>query len=600
MSFVLLLERSQMRKLLSNALVLAAATAALVTTTGCPDDPEPGGIGASCESGSDCRADLSCREGVCTDASDPADTGEGGVDATDATDDTDETGPRDTTETGTPDTDDSGADSDDASADDTTGDTSAPDVTDAADDGGGDSMGYLISYVQSDGSEADLHLYDPSTGDDIVVTPPSVNCTFGCWLTRNLEYLVYGEDAGGGNRDLLVQSLDDTFQPTGSADTITTGAGYVSVVDNAVTYRDGINGDTVYVRELSADEPETIGQFTSRGRWTVRPQADKAMIFEPDMAGQTLTVHVGDATSRSNDTSFDLGGTNYDPEGGSYFGGNVPATIDRDGEVGAFVTRRSPNDGPICQRDRADDPYSAPECGQYERCGSQGRCVRLETTVHLVDFSNLDNLGSQCSSQGGCGPIHECDIPSQQQLDRARCIPGRVVLGVPASARQNRSTGCEIVEQDPTIDFTGVRGPLSFSADGTLYLVGERNRKCVDNVESDAAEIVAIDPTSDGYVTLAGLSGAQNYEPDRCWDASAGTFDLANCRFYPGRVLAAPGVDELAFSATNPNLTEPQRAPDALHVWRMGTAGSPKWFTGDTNTPVTETVTRLGVHPTPK
>jgi hypothetical protein len=257
-----------------------------------------------------------------------------------------------------------------------------------------------------------------------------------------------------------------------------------------------------------------------------------------------------------------------------------------------------PNNYQACQREQEANPYSSQECGETYRCGTQETCVRLEVTVNLIDFDNADNLGTSCSQPGGCGEVHECNIPSPQQVDDARCIPGRVVLGVPQAPAQNGESGCQIVSGDDSIDFTSANGPLSWDNENNLYLVGQLNRECLGDYDIPAGQVVKIDPTADekGYEIVGGLGAMEELDLNQCYDAETESIDVENCQPHIAHAIVSPGGNEIAFAGTNPNISTPGLGGELLYLWRMLRDDSQRWFTGDAETDPSNSISNLNVH----
>ncbi|MFB6262147.1 MAG: hypothetical protein ABEL76_00790, partial [Bradymonadaceae bacterium] len=226
------------------------------------------------------------------------------------------------------------------------------------------------------------------------------------------------------------------------------------------------------------------------------------LTFDPESAGQSMEVQVRKLGGGKRGT-FKLGGPNFQRQSGSYYGGDFIAGISDKGRLAAFAVggprglAGGPNDYGSCTRNSPGDAWSSDECAHslFRKCGQKSRCTRLEVTVYLIDVENRTNLGKSCSGKkdNPCGPVHRCYVPSSSQQDDARCIPARAVLGVPDTPQgpDRKTSGCEIVQKDDSIDFTGVRGPITFDDSGELgnaYLVGIRHRDCLTTSDGKSYE----------------------------------------------------------------------------------------------------------------
>lgn len=533
----------------SSRLFALVFSVAALGAWGCPDNGA--GPGESCESSDDCEGELRCRDNKCIE---PGTSG-----------------------------------------------------NDAGTDGGMTDAGpsleeedYAISYRLVDRAEntGKLEVYSTSTEERHTISGESMDCSANCWLTRDGSYLVRTERAGGQKVDVIAHEVGSDWSLTGNQSTVVSGVSEVRMGRNHVSYE--TESQQAAYRTIPDGEEQIIAPVEGSTDWVVAPEADRALIFEPGNASQSMTVKAGKATDRSSDGSVELGGPNFQETSGSYFTGSVAAArISSDGSRGAFVTV-SPNDYGDCERSEPQSPYSSSACAEYTRCGTEERCTRLEITVHFIDFENVANLGTGCSSRDGgddCGDLHHCSFPSEGQLDEAECIPGRTVIGVPETPPQNGAKGCAIVREDGSIDFTGFRGPLTFDREGRAYLVGRRDRSCLGDYSTKASQIVRIDPEKDGYRRLGGLGPEESFVPDDCVDLDNDRVDLENCNVFVGRAAAAPEGSEVAYSATNPNASSGDQAASVMNVWRMFRDGSERWFTGDFETETITTVESIRVHP---
>lgn len=561
-------------------IALALAAVGLVGGFGCGDDGEQkAGEGESCGTSKDCKSELICRQEVCIRP--------GGADAgTDATD-------ADVVEDGSS--------------------TEQPEPED-----------YYISYVLEPGENApgELHLYNTADDSDVVVSPDGMNCSFNCWVSKDLNHFVHAKDAGGGNLDIYVSELDSELKAKGEGEKLVGPVQDVSVRGNIVTYRktDGSASNVAFYKPLSGGSEKTIGQIEEgTGDWFVDPKNDIAVRYSEGNRPVTLDMTIGKASNRDSDTTYTFDGTNFKGQGGGYFDDNILTATSQNGTYLGLVLSDAPNDYQSCTRESSDDPWSSDECNSEKayQCGDDGRCTRLEATVHVIEVAKKDNLGQSCEygKDGACGDIHECDAPSDQKASEAVCIPRRTVIGVPTTKQgpERTKSGCELVERDDSIHFTETRGPLSFDDDGNAYLVGERDRSCIrsqftevpmrkrDNIGPNSYA-VKVDPTSGEYELLEGLPSDKLFSPGECYNDKEEKLELREaCTPWIDRVRVSPGGDEVAYTATNPNTSSWARSNDTPYLWHMLSDGSERWFTGDAETDTAHTTTQyLQVHPAPE
>jgi len=335
-------------------LVAALAAVGWVASVGCGDDgKEKSGEGEECETSQDCKSSLMCRQEVCIQ---PGGT-DTGTDATDA----------DVVEDGT------------------------------------STEEYYISYVLEPGFdvEGELHLYNTADGSDVVVSPDSINCSFNCWVSRNLEYFVHAKDAGAGNLDIFVSELDSEWKAKGEGEKLVGPVQDVSVRGNIVTYRktEGAASNIAFYKPLSGGSEKSIGQIEEQtGDWFVDPKNDIAVRYAQGNRPVTLDMTIGKAASRDADKTYTFDGTNFKGQGGGYFDQNILTATSQNGEYLGLVLSEAPNDYGSCTRKESDDPWSTEDCDTAKafQCGDDNRCTRLEATVHVIEVAKKDELGESC------------------------------------------------------------------------------------------------------------------------------------------------------------------------------------------------------------
>jgi hypothetical protein len=569
----------------SSTMVGLAALALVAGLGGCSSDdgsgPKKAKRGGSCQSTSDCKKPLRCRSGTCK-------------------------GPSTTTDGGPP---------GDATADaggNGTGDGTSTDTGPSF-----EAENYYMSYTVEDlvDSDKELRVYSTESEEETVVNPSSVDCSQNCWLTRDLSHFVYTKrGVSTGSREVYVAEVGANLKASGEGERILQSVRDVTLRGNHLVYArsesnsggGNASGRTIYYRKIGESGSETeVGPTGESGDsdWFVDPERDVVAVYDRSQSGQ-ISFQVGSTDDWTGSQPIVIDGRKYKQTPTGLFGGIGATAVSRDGRILAFSIVKGPNNYSQCTRDNKSDPYSVQDqkCGPSSygfRCGTggasdQGRCTRLETTIYFVDLKQefRERLGSECSSEGSCGPYQKCYIPGNN-VDQARCLPGRVTVG--ATAQEGfQGSACSIAESDPLVDFTGITGPLSFDDDGNLYAVGVRDRSCLsENYSNDqSSQVIRIDPerrtnfdltTRDSrdrpYERVVGLNPDQAFEPGQCYDDATG-FTLDTCGVFVGEVRVSPNGQELAYTGTNPNSGR-NLAREKLYLWHQLRDGSQKWAAGN-------------------
>lgn len=454
---------------------------------------------------------------------------------------------------------------------------------------------YFISYVMQDktGGGSSLNVYSTADGTHTQVSPEGFSCVLGCWLSSDMSNFVWVEsNEAGGTVDIYAATVSD-LTANDDGQLIAEGVSKPAVAGNVVTYRRESGGQySAYYVSLDGGSETAIGglgsQQTTLGGWHIDPASNQGMIFSPNL--QTMDLRFGSLDGTITDTAYTVDAENYQQTSGSYFGESMPVAFSRDGKVAAFVTE-APNDYGECE--------SASDCsGPVQRCGHQGRCTAIEVTVHFVDLENLGDLGGACGGPGTCGDILECYQPGADTTT-ARCIPKRVVVGMPTTPTQEptpgatKQGGCELTEGNADYQYTKIRGPLSFDKGGNLYAVGTRDCNSGDAGDSD---ILKFDPASGEYEVVWGNPDT-GYDPDLCWnnDSNPPGPDDAQCVPYITSARVSPKGNEVAFLATNPGVAEGRLAPDTMDLWTVLRNGEDHAWVGGHDS-VLKHVTRMYVH----
>lgn len=453
---------------------------------------------------------------------------------------------------------------------------------------------YYISYLlqNSIDNTVNLRLLDTATGETVTVNPDGVDCLRGCWLNESLTkfYSLATNVESPGTFDILATGLDDAKKSTGASTTVATAVRAVELIGDGILYvkASGENNIAYYLDSTGTEIEVGVigGAQTTEGDALVSPENDTTVVYNAQL--QTLDISVGTLGTpiSAADKIYTIDSQNYQEVSGSYFGGNVPSAVSRDGKYLAVLTTKAPLDTNACT--------DASQCtGVGERCGRFGRCSSIQLAVHFIELAKADNLGQPCSGNDACGPVHICDIPSDTQLDKAVCAPRRVALGLPGQQQQGNppQSGCDLTAGRDDLYFTDVRGPLSFGPDGGLYVVGARDCNELNMPDSG---ILRLSPTSDEYAVVFGKQGL-DFDDGKCYNAAEQKPDDQNCIVYISSATLSPAGNAFAFMATNPLVVEPSLADSALDVWTVRRDGEQRKWVGD-NTEL-RSVTSLRVHP---
>lgn len=489
------------------------------------------------------------------------------------------------------------ADGQDAAVDTDAGDVSESDGTTGDNNSTPEPEDYFISYLMQDKTGAgasSLHVYSTAEDSHTQVSPEGQDCVQGCWLSSNMEHFVWAEaNEGGGTVDIYSASVSD-LTANDDGQLIAEGVSKPTVIDDVVTYRRESNGQySAYYMPLDGGSEAAIGglgsEQTTIGGWHIDPSTNQGMIFAPSL--QTMDIRFGSLDAAISDTAYTVNAENYQQTSGSHFGESMPVAFSRNGKIAAFVTE-APNDYGECE--------TAADCsGPVQRCGHQGRCTAIEVTVHFVDLENLGDLGGACGGPGTCGDIHECYQPGADTTT-ARCIPKRVVVGMPNQPNQAPDpqsapeSGCDLTDGNADYHYTRIRGPISFDKGGSLYAVGTRDCNSGDAGDSD---ILKFDPTTGEYEVVWG-NPATGYDAGLCWDNDSMEANDEQCVPYIRSARVSPQGNEVAFLATNPGVAEGRLAPATMDLWTVLRNGEDHAWVGRHNY-VLKNVTRLYVHPAP-
>lgn len=431
---------------------------------------------------------------------------------------------------------------------------------------------YILSYIMEISNSRGLFAYDTKTKTETKVSPDDVSCALGCFLSKDLKTLLFATQNGPAF-DLKTLPVTDLVA-SGTATTLKTSVRRADLQGNTVTYvREEGGTTTAYYLDLADGVEKTIGTIGTaagtEGDWFLAPETDTAVLFLPSL--QTMDIAVG-TLGEPLEVKYTINSENYQEVSGSYFGGNIPTDITNDGKIMAVLTQSAPLDYNACDNDS--------QCtqGPGQICGFKNRCAAIELAVHFFDLEKLDNLGAACSADDTCGPIHTCDIPAADQIDKAVCKPRQIKLGLPGQQTQGNpaKSGCELSAGNKEYYYTTGRS-IHFGPDNNLYLAAERD--CGEQNVPDSG-VIKLSPTKNEAVTSFG-SEAGGFNPDDCYNTTENRVDVTNCSPYISNALISPGGNDIIFMGTNPNVVEFGLAKKNIDLWRVKRDGSGKEWIGN-------------------
>lgn len=448
--------------------------------------------------------------------------------------------------------------------------------------------GHMLSYVETDefvpAKPRFLWTVDTATGTRVQASEEAQDCAYGCWLSGDLKYYTYLRPSAArpGTFDVWVADMGADLKVTGEGTVVVPAVDRVKVNGNILSFVKEDN--KAYYRTFGRDDETLIGDVgpaeQAQGSWHLDDKAGKVVFFKPTL--QTLDIAVADFGEAAGAVDYTIDATNYQAVSGSYFGSTVPTAFSRDGKVMAVLTT-APNNYNTCQT-------SADCTGVGQHCGEKKLCSAIEVTVQFFDLERLTDLpqynmpesGKSCTANDQCGAIHECYIPSATQLDKARCRPRQVVVGLPRTPEQPRidspkKNGCDATRGTDK-DYTGLRAPLGFDAQGALYVLGER--KCEDlqgETNIPDTDILKLKPTSSTVEVVYGNPG-KNFDEMACYDSAERRPTPETCIITMTTAVVSPEGKEISFLGTNPEANL-GKAAVSMNVWSVLTDGSNvRWF----------------------
>ena len=461
---------------------------------------------------------------------------------------------------------------------------------------------YSISFVRyseigDDKGKKFLYVLDTQDDTAVKVSDDASLCQLSCWPSRDLRSLAYLRQSSNkpGAFDVYVTSIDASFKAQGSGSLVIEGAERVEVVHDTIGFvRDEGGAKRGYTLKFGSSQETLIADLGAAagtlGTIAFDDIANKAVVYKPTL--QSLEISIG-ALGPISASTYTIDASNYQEVGGSYFSA-TPTAFSPDGKTMALLTR-APNNYNICE--------TGADCtGLGQHCGVKKRCTAIENTVHFFDLENLANLGQSCDTDARCGGVHECYIPSNAALDQAVCIPRRVVVGLPLTPAQPRNNptakgGCENTAGNAARPYTSLSSPLSFDASGNLYVVGQRECAGLSGeLNIPDTDILRFNPRSKEFKVVYGNPG-QNFNDMLCYDPVERRVDVARCVTYIKSAILSPLGRELAFLATNPNVTDASKAVSNHDVWTVLSDGTRHEWNGKGD--LFDRVERHWVHPRP-
>lgn len=533
----------------------------LFTLSACQEEPEPTPLakeGEACQVAAECESGLTCRADVCTPLKVTEDMGPG-------------------SEMGT------GTDMD-----------VVPDMPASV-----ESEEYVISFLRkiNTGSEKNnTYLYAVNTKSEEVVRvsdDPNL-CRYNCWLSDDLETFVYIQPKAAETTtfDVFATSVNADLTVDGSGTVIVPDAERVLFNGDAVSFMRGDEtSKTAYYLKLGTTMEVPLAQLDQRAgdtqdSWAFDLATQRSVVFSPTLQKLSVRVkNIGGAITEENEV-YTIDGSNYQMTSGAYFGTNIPSAISPDGRYLAVLTD-APNDYNICSTNA--------ECDEMEgqHCGERGICTVRELTVRTFDLESLAELpngseqsGTQCNKDADCSTAHECYIPAPTQLDKARCIPRRVTLGLQGQLQQPRvgtvkKRGCEITVARDISRYTNINAPMTFGPDNMLYVAASRDCPAmVGERNMPDSDIIKINPEG-GEISVVTGSAKQDFSADRCYDLTNNKVDITDCVVYIAQAVLSPLGNELALIATQPETQDASLAATKLDVWTVLKDGSEREWLGD-------------------
>lgn len=462
---------------------------------------------------------------------------------------------------------------------------------------------YIVSFIRKSEVGADkdknfMFVLDTTDNTTTQVTTDGNLCQVKCWLTRDLKTFVYMRQSSQtpGTFDIYTTGVDSGYKVTSSGTVLIDGAERVDVRGNLVYFvKDEGGNKKAYYLPATGTMPKLIADLgpaaATQGSAVIDEVSNKVVVYKPTL--QELDISIGELGGDVQSV-YTIDAKNYQEVGGSYFGATIPTAFSPDGKYMALLTT-APNNYNTCESDG--------DCtGVGQHCGEQKLCTAREVTVRFFDLANLDKLGQTCDTDAKCGGVHQCYIPSTSALDKAKCMPRRIPVGLPNTPEQprtspNKAEGCVNTAGNTTLFYTDLTAPMSFDNNGNLYVVGQR--KCGGRngeINISDADILRFGPKSTTYEVVYGNPG-KDFSGNLCYDDTENRIDIKECIVYIESARLSPNGQELTFMGTNPNTQDPTKTNVSLDIWSVLRNGKDHEWNGQSG--LFDRVQDFWVHPKP-
>lgn len=412
-----------------------------------------------------------------------------------------------------------------------------------------------------------------------------------CSVTPDQKFFVaIREGEEPGEYDIYSAAFDaDTAEVVGTPEKILSKVINPRLRGNGVIF-DRVEQETyvAYYREFGSTEDvqvATLAHISSSPTqfWDADPVSGRAIVFVPTLDAIDIRIGTISGGVTTNNHIINFGRNNFPGDAGSFYVSQHPVGFSPDGRFVA-IKMEGPNAHGACQLNS--------DCqGTSQICGTENRCVALETTLHIIDMDHFLTLEDPCNSHEMCGPVHRCDSPAAN-LEDGRCMPQRAVIGVPHFPAQGDPVmaGCVATREDGSYSYTDLNGPFTYGPDGRFYAVGRRDcikgRSTGDDTEANIARssILAIDPETAEVEEIFGNIAGDDFDDARCYNEATRETVTEDCVIDILSAQLSPEGNDLVFLGTNPSVTTPQLASQIYDIWRVRRDGEDHQWVGKNST----------------
>lgn len=459
-----------------------------------------------------------------------------------------------------------------------------------------ESEDYYISYIRTnvDGDASDLMAYSTADEEHVQVSPSGLSCEYGCWLSDDLQSMVWAEPNEEDGQDVFKMELNDELKAASDAseEELATGVSSITFDGQVLSYQRDVDGQAdAFYMDINEGEESRLGPLedgSHTSSWHIDSESEQVMVYEPADRELNLSFgELGETISGQHDVTIEA--RHYQQSGGSYYSRSMPAAFSSDGDIAAFVTE-APVEYGACE---SDDDCSGP--GQS--CGPDDTCTVMQNTINFLDTNELDELGAACGGPGTCSSdVHECYMPDgEEETATATCRPRPVSAGLPNVGSQD---GCAETEGNEDYHYTLLHGPAGFDDADNLYLVGERNCDDVGGGEVPHTDVIRVDPLEGEHEVVWGNTEGGDLDLNDCWDSEAGEPSDDECQPYISSARLSPEHNELAVEAMNPYVDNVGFAEDTPGLWTVLRNGEEHaWAEAEQSSD--QLVEDVNVHPMP-